>query len=113
MTTRSHPFGAGTCASTKSVLEPRVVAHGGEVVVATRLLAERREQLDGPLEVGERLVGGVSGEGRETRIVVMKARVVRRVLEAVADRLERVAVTLFAVRGHRLAVEGPRLTPVD
>ena len=31
--------------SAKSLLEPRVVAYRGEVVVRSRLLAERREQL--------------------------------------------------------------------
>ena len=35
---------------TKSLLEPRVVAYGGEVVVSGRVLAEPREQLDGPPE---------------------------------------------------------------
>jgi hypothetical protein len=44
--------------SAKSLLEPRVVAHGSEVVVSARVLAEPRKQLDGPPEVGERLVAG-------------------------------------------------------
>src|SRR5437763_1156412 len=43
----------------------------------------------------------------------MEARVVGHVLECVADGFERVAVALLAVSGHRLAVEGPRLTPVE
>jgi hypothetical protein len=32
--------------SAKSILEPGVVAYGGEVVVSARVLAEPREQLD-------------------------------------------------------------------
>src|ERR671923_278777 len=42
--------------SAKSLLEPRVVADGGEVVVSARVLAEPRKQLDGPPEVGEGVV---------------------------------------------------------
>src|SRR4029450_1678350 len=99
--------------SAKCFLETRVVTDAGEVVVLTGLLPEGREQLDGPLEVPERLVGGVTGEGRETRVVVVKARVLRHLLEAVADRVERVAIALLAVGGHRFAVERPRLTPVE
>src|SRR5207245_4846937 len=96
-----------------SPLEPRVVAYGGEVVVPARLLAERREQLDGPTEVAERLVAGVARERCEARIVVMEARVVRHVCEATADRFERVGVALLAVGVQRLSVERPPLTPVD
>src|SRR5918999_2997257 len=99
--------------SAKSLLESRVVAYGGEVVVSARVLAEPREQLDGPSEVGERVVAGVARERCEARVVVMQARVVRRVLEATADRFERVGVPLLAVGGHGLSVERPRLTPVD
>src|SRR5262245_23999435 len=99
--------------SAKSFLEPRVVAYGDEVVVRARLLAEPREQLGGALEVAERLVAGVAGERCEARVVVMEARVVRRALEAMADRFERVAVALLAVGGHRLVMERPRVTPVD
>src|SRR5947208_5566795 len=99
--------------SAKSLLEPRVVAYGGEVVVPGRLLAERWEQLDGPPEVVERLVAGVARERCEAGVVVMEARVCRRVLEATADRFERVGVPLFAVGRHGLSVERPRLTPVD
>ena len=84
-------------ASAKGLLEPRVVAYGGEVVVPAFLLAERREQLDGPPEVGERLVAGVPHERREARVVVVEARVVRGVLEATADGFKRVGVPLFAV----------------
>src|SRR3954451_4245168 len=43
----------------------------------------------------------------------MEALVVRHVLETTANRLERVGVALLAVGGQRIAVEGPRLTPVD
>src|SRR5437879_9252979 len=99
--------------SAKSLLEPRVVAYGGEVVVSARVLAESREQLDGPSEVGERVVAGVARERREARVVVMQARVVRHVLEGTADRFERVGVALLAVGRHGLSVERPRLTPVD
>ena len=38
------------------LLEPRVVADGGEIVVPSRLLAERLVQLDRPPEAAERLV---------------------------------------------------------
>src|SRR4029077_1395154 len=44
------------------VLEARVVADGGEVFIAARLLAERREQFDGPFEVVERLVANLTRE---------------------------------------------------
>jgi hypothetical protein len=37
--------------SAESFFEARVVAYGGKAVVPARLLAERREQLDGPLEM--------------------------------------------------------------
>jgi hypothetical protein len=37
--------------SAKSLLEPRVVAYGREVVVSARVLAEPRQQLDGPTEM--------------------------------------------------------------
>jgi hypothetical protein len=77
------------------------------------LLAERREKLDGPLEVAERLVAGFAGERCEARVVVEKARVVRRVLEAAAYRVERVGVPLFTVGGQRLSVERPSLSPVN
>src|SRR5947207_379440 len=40
----------------KSLLEPRVVADSGEVVVDSRLPAERRERLDASPEALERLV---------------------------------------------------------
>src|SRR5215211_5425620 len=99
--------------SAKSLLEPRVVAYGGEVVVSARVLAEPRKQLDGPPEVGERVVAGVARERCEARVVVMQARVVRHVLEATADRFERVGVALFAVGPHGLSVERPGLTPVE
>src|SRR5206468_5427270 len=99
--------------SAKSLLEPRVVAYGGEVIVSARVLAEPREQLDGPSEVGERVVAGVARERCKARVVVMEARMVRHVLEGTADRFERVGVPLFAVGRHRLSVERPRLTPVD
>jgi hypothetical protein len=36
------------------LLEPRVVAYCGEVVISARVLAELRAQLDGPPEMGER-----------------------------------------------------------
>src|ERR1044071_7817689 len=100
-------------ASAKSLLEPRVVAYGGEVVVSTRVLAEPREQLDGASEARERLVAGLARERCEAREVVVEAGVVRHALEGGADRFERVGVPLFAVGGHRLSVEGPGLTPVD
>ena len=61
----------------------------------------------------ERVVAGVAGERREARVVVVQARVVRQVLESAADCCQRVGVPLFAVGRHRLAVERPRLTPVD
>src|SRR6266700_1591169 len=99
--------------SAKSLLEPRVVAYCGEVVVSTCVLAEPREQLDGPPEVGERVVAGVARERCEARVVVMQARVVRHVLEGTADRFERVGIPLFPVGRHGLAVERPRVTPVD
>src|SRR5206468_12360618 len=102
-----------TWRSAKSLFEPRVVACGSEVVVPARLLAERREQLDGPPEVVERLVAGVARKRCEARIVVMEARVVRHVLEATADRFERLGVALFAVGRQRLSVERPSLTPVE
>src|SRR5262245_20138462 len=89
--------------SAKGFLEPGVVAYSDEVVIRACLLAERREQLDGPLEVAERVVAGFARERCEARVVVMEARIVWRVLEAVADRFERVAVALLAVGGHRLA----------
>ena len=62
--------------SAKSLLEPRVVAYGRQVVVPVRLLAEPRRQLDGPPEVAERLVPSLARERREARVVVMEARVV-------------------------------------
>src|SRR4051794_13357603 len=99
--------------SAKRLLESRVVAYGGEVVVSARVLAEPREQLDGPSEVGERFVAGVARERCEARVVVVQARMVRHVLEATADRFEGVGVPLFAVGRHGLAVQRPRLTPVD
>jgi hypothetical protein len=46
---------AALARSAKSLLEPRVVANG-EVVVSSRVLAEPREQLEGPSEVGEGVV---------------------------------------------------------
>src|ERR1044071_6946968 len=98
-------------ASAKSLLEPRVVAYGGEVVVSARVLTEPREQLDGPSKVGKRLVAGLARERCEARVVVIEARVVRHALEGSADRFERVGVPLFAVGGHRFPVERPRLAP--
>src|SRR6266540_1390 len=105
--------GSRPARSAKSLLEPRVVAYGGEVIVSARVLAEPREQVNGPSKVGERLVAGVARERRETRVVVIETRVVRHVLEGTADRFERVGVSLFAVGRHGLSVERPRLTPVD
>src|SRR5215211_2981272 len=102
-----------TWRSAKSLLKPRVVAYGREVVFPARLLAERREQLDGAPEVAERLVVGLARERREARVVVIEARVVRQALEATADRVQRIRVALLAVGGYRLAVERPRLTPVE
>src|SRR5207247_9918850 len=99
--------------SAKSLLEPRVVAYGGEVVVSARVLAEPREQLDGPSQVGKRVVAGVARERCKARVVVVQARVVRHVLEGTADCFERVAVPLFGVGRHGLSVERPRLTPAD
>src|SRR5690349_1044950 len=107
------PAPAETYASAKSLLEPWVVAYGGKVVVSARVLAEPREQLDGAPEVGEHVVAGVARERCEARVVVMQAGVVRRVLEAAADRFERVGVALFAVGGHGLSVERPCPTPVN
>src|SRR5919109_4664677 len=75
--------------SAKSLLEPRVVADGGEVVVSARVLAEPRKQFDGPPEVGEGVVAGVARERCEARVVVMQARVIRHALEGAADRFER------------------------
>src|SRR4051794_16734815 len=68
----------------KGLLEPRVVAYGGEVVIRPRLVAERRKQLDAPPEAGERLVVDLAGERREARVVVVQARVIRELLEATA-----------------------------
>src|SRR5437016_641256 len=101
-----------TC-SAKSLLEPRVVANGGEVLVSARVLAKPREELHGPSEVGERVVAGVARERCEARIVVVETRVVRHVLKSTANRFERVRVALLAVGGQRLSVERPCLTPVD
>src|SRR5262245_31686151 len=103
--TRSISRMRGTARSAKGLLESRVVAYGGEVVVPARVLAEPREQLDGPSEVGEGFVAGVARERCEARVVVMQARVVRHALECSAYRLERVGVPLFAVGGHGLSVE--------
>jgi hypothetical protein len=61
------------------LLESRVVAYGGEVVVSTRLLTEGRVQLHRPSQVGERFVAGVARERREARVVVMQARMLRHV----------------------------------
>src|SRR5436190_17050675 len=99
--------------SAKSLLESRVVVYSGEVVVPTRILAEPREQFDGPPEMAKRGVSGVAREGCEARVVVIEARVVRHALEGSADRFERVVVALFTVGGHGLSVERPRLTPDD
>jgi len=71
---RRSRTGSSRCwvsSSAKRLLESRVVAHGCEVVVVPRLLAKRREQLHGPLEVAERLVTGLAGEGREAGVVVV------------------------------------------
>ena len=96
--------------SAKSLLELRVVTFGGAVVVSARVLAEPREQFDGPSELGERLVAGVAGERREARVVVKQARVVTACLEGAADRFERVGVPLFVVGELRLSVKRPRRT---
>src|SRR5512133_922635 len=109
----TSPGLAGAHSFTKSLFEPRVVSYGGEVVVGTRLLAERREQLGGSLEMAERLVVGVSRERCEARVVVVKGRVVRHAVETTADGITGVAVALLTVGGHRLVVERPRLAPVD
>src|SRR4029453_412480 len=107
------PVEVESALSAKSLLEPRVVAYGGKVVVSTRVVPDPRQQLDGPLGVVERLVAGVARERREARVVVMEAGVVRCVLEAGADCFERVSVALLAVGVHGLAVERPCLTPVE
>src|SRR5262245_19997977 len=99
--------------SAKSRLEPRVVAHGNQVVVSARILAEPWEQLDRPTKVRERVVARVARKRCEARVVVVQARIVRRLLEATADRCERIGVPLFAVSDHRLSVGLPRLAPVD
>src|SRR6478736_1057452 len=104
---------AGQRRSAKSLLEPRIVADGGEVLVRTRLLAEPWEQLDGAPQVAEHLIIDVACERREARVVVVEARVVGHVLEAAVYGCDRVGVALLAVRGHRLLVERPRVTPVD
>src|SRR5204863_10090337 len=96
----------------KSLLEPRVVSYGGEVLVPSRLVAERREELDAPPQVGERLVVDLARERCEARVVVVQARVVRELLEATAHRGGRVGVALLAVGLHRLAVHRPGLAPV-
>src|SRR5687768_2319934 len=75
--------------------------------------AEPREQLDGLSEVGERVVAGFARERGEARVVVMQAGVIRHALECNADRFERVGVALLAVCRHGLAMERPRLAPVD
>src|SRR4051794_34526201 len=61
----------------KSLLEPRIVADGREVVVRPRLVAERREPLDAAPETLERLAVDFAGERREARVVVVQACVVR------------------------------------
>ena len=43
----------------------------------------------------------------------MQSRVIRHLLEGTADRFQRVGIPLFTVGRHRLAVERPRVTPVD
>src|ERR1051325_1143891 len=96
----------------ESLLEPRVVAYGVEVAVASCLLAERWECLDALPEVGERVVVDLAGERREARVVVVEARVIRVLLEGTAHRGGRVRVALLAVGLHRLAVVLPRLAPV-
>src|SRR5437763_13108341 len=106
---RAGSASASSCASgepvAKSFLEPGVVADGGEVVVLACLPPERGEQLDRPLEMGERLVAGLARERREACVVEMEGRVVRHVFEAAANRFERLGVALLAVRGHRLRGE--------
>ena len=75
---RPSPRGAQVATkarSAKSLLEPRVVAYGGEVVLSARLLAEPREQLDGPSKVGKRLVAGLARERCEAGVVVIDGRV--------------------------------------
>ena len=79
----------GRPAPAKSLLEPRVVAYGGEVLVSARVVAKPRKELDGPPEVGKCVVAGVARERREARVVVMQACVVRHALEGTTDRLER------------------------
>src|SRR3954465_3290667 len=93
----------------KSLLEPGVVAYGGEVVVSARVLAEPWEQFDGPAEGGERVAAGGARAGCEARVVVMQAGVLRHVLEGTADRFDRVGVPLLAVGRHGFSVERPRL----
>jgi hypothetical protein len=63
--------------------------------------------------MGERVVVDFARERCEARVVVVQARMVRHAFEGTADRFERVGVALLAVGLHRLAVERPRLTPVD
>src|SRR5581483_3101880 len=79
----------------------------------TRLLAERRMQLDRTPQVVEGLVPSLPGERREARRVVEEARVIRHLRERLANGCERVRIALLAVGGHRALVEWPRLTPVD
>src|SRR6185437_618818 len=98
--------------SAKRLLEPRVVTHRGEVVVSACVVAEPRAQLDGPAEMGERVVAGVARERGEAGVVVVQARVIRQVLERAADRFERVGIPAFAVRRHGLVVVRPRRPPV-
>src|SRR6185312_14880216 len=95
------------------LLEARVVADGRQVVVRPRLLAERLEQLDRPLEVAERLVVDLARERREARVVEVEARLVGELLEAAPDRVEGIGVALLVVGGDRLALKRPGFTPVD
>src|SRR4051794_3014961 len=99
--------------SAKSLLEPWIIAYRGEVVVSACVLAELRAQLHRPPQMVERVVAGVARERCEARVVVVQARVVWRVLEGLADSVERVGIPLFAVGGHRRAVVLPGVAPIE
>src|SRR5439155_19663723 len=79
----------------KSLLESRVVPDRREVVVPARLVAERREQLDGAPEMAEDLVAGLARKRREACVVVVEARVVGRVPAAAPDLVQRIGVALL------------------
>src|SRR3954469_13612427 len=99
--------------STKSLLEPRVVAYCSEVVVRPRLLLEWREQLGGAPEATERLLVDLACERGKARVVVIEAGVVGKTLEATAHGGERIGIALLAVGGQRLLVNRPRFTPIE